>query len=245
MWFWRSVLGCLTACLASCGTVAETPRFDPGQYCEGWTFCDTFDGDQGISLWVPKVEGSTARIDPSTVRANSGTTSLRAQRAGGNNDYAMYQLDALVTQCEYDVYVVDTFGSGTPSPELESAYFALYSNSYTSIESLQVIFTSAGVVGRWFADPNGQTRIGAQTPRFSLLETRNTWVHVALEMNIEGTLAKAATLSLGPDAANMESKTVIYTPSLEFFGHSFLVGLAYEDRAQVPIDLFVDNVRCR
>jgi hypothetical protein len=145
----------------------------PQSYCDGWALCDTFDGDRSIATWQVVANGPGASIAKSSVRAQSGTQSLRAQRSAGNTDYALWKIDGVLNECEFDTYVVDTFAGS--APELQVAFFGINAAGFYLVEPLEAIFRNDGFFGHWFAEQPLGTGVGSgSTATFPLQPTRTS-----------------------------------------------------------------------
>jgi hypothetical protein len=219
----------------------RSPDALSANYCDGWTYCDTFDGGPSIA-WKPVVFGQGASVAPSTLRAASGTTSLLAHRdAGrGSNDFAVYSLEVnKLAECEFDVFVEQTF-----TPEVEVAYMKLSNPSlFNYLSPATASFTTAGFVGRWGSNTINDVKLGGMTPLYNTQPTRGIWLHVALRNGYQTNTVASSEISINSSSGNPETKTLIFPAGFAYQSHILQIGM-YADSPQV-LNIFFDNVRCR
>jgi hypothetical protein len=209
-------------------------------YCSGWTYCDTFDGDFTIADWQIDTVGIQVAMSVSTARARSGTHSLLATRAAdGGDDTIGYKLQRSVKECEFDMFLTDTFGN-TSTYELAIAALTLKSTPFGDVEAMQTVFAEDGMWGRWQAV--GNSSIGQRAPALALQPTRDQWVHVA--MTIGGGQSISTSVLTVTNATGSETKT-LSLPSVAFSSTDFTIGLYVQMGFGPNVEIYYDNVRCR
>jgi NADPH-dependent curcumin reductase CurA len=177
-------------------------------------------------------------------RALSGTKSLRAQRVANRSagDSAAYKLTKEVSECEFDVYIENTFANESPS--LEFGSFELQSPNYAFMQPAIFNVGRDGLFGFWFSTTtSGQTVMG-QTPYFSTAPATGRWIHARMSYEMMGSFVVSTSVAAGSSATALDSKTMVLDSGYAYTTKTFAVGL-YEALAPSSIDLYFDNVRCR
>jgi hypothetical protein len=214
-----------------------------GNYCQGWTYCDSFDGDQSIG-WSMLVAGTGATIAPSSVRSTSGAMSLRVHREAmrGENDGAIYTLAApKLTECEYDIFVAPTFTAATP--EVAVAFMKLRSSLFKYLSPATASFTTAGFIGRWGAQTNSSVQTDGITPVYTT-QSRGQWLHVAMRYGYAEAKVASSDISIGALSGNPETKKFTFPNSFPYDTQEFQIGI-YAGTSSQELEVFFDNVRCR
>jgi hypothetical protein len=212
------------------------------RYCDGWRFCDTFDPGAPHIGWTTFSTGGN-QADPSLREATApvtGSTALRALRNGGADAIFRQFRDSNMSECEFDIDVIDTFGSsGSNQPNLVVAYFEL-TGAGTDNDPIGAFFRRDGIYGR--KQGNGAV---AETPFFVQQPTRNVWLHVGLKLIIDQGKASASEISLTAEGRATDTKRLSFAP-IAYSDVQLNIGLACDVNAATPrIDAYIDNVRCR
>jgi hypothetical protein len=224
-------------------TVIDANRIDAldastANLCAGWTYCDDFEGNPTAG-WSLATNGVGATMALSTVRAKSGARSLRGIRANGRGepDYASWKVTAKLTECDYDIYLVDTFSSG--GAEVEVSYFRVTSPQYQVFEPGQSVFKEDKFFGAWeYVDNAGASRSG-ETVKFAV--SINQWLHVTMKVGMSGVNLASMTIEVAGPGSNADTMLL---PNLPYDTMTFGIGL-YEDKTNDALEAFFDNVRCR
>jgi hypothetical protein len=214
-----------------------------GNYCQGWTYCDSFDGDQSIG-WSMLIAGTGATIAPSNARSTSGSMSLRVHRDAlrGEIDAAIYTLDApQLTECEYDIFVSPTFTPATP--EVAVAFMKLRSSLFKYLSPATASFTPAGFIGRWGSNTSSDVQAEGVTTVYST-QSRGRWLHVAMRYGYVGANVASSEISLSTSNGNPETKKFTFPSSFPYDSQEFQIGI-YAGTSAQELEVFFDNVRCR
>jgi hypothetical protein len=249
---WQIVLA-LTS-LASCGRLRFDPQGGTGidagndaaiksvdaspNICAGWAYCDTFEDGERFLSWVADSSGRGVFELSSTV-VNSGSKSMRVTRPAGDPGYASMEFPSspAVTECRYDVYVVDTLGA-TGQQQLEISFFKL-SSMPLDAEPLLAIVTRQGFYAGSFAVPGASM----DTPVFTLQPTRNRWIEITMKTIFSGANATASVLSITSPQTATQNKTISFANGIQSAVMRFGFG-GYEPMGS-EVDVYFDNVRCR
>jgi hypothetical protein len=158
--FFLAALYCLLACGRLNVDIALTSDGQPlidapdvslsAIYCNGWTYCDTFDGDFSISTWQSEAAASGAAMAVTSVKSKSGVSSLRATRVanGAFGQYFRWGFIAPIKECEVDVFVVDTF-AGINQSLVVADYRLADTGGFTFAGPIQAVVT----LGDWCQTP--------------------------------------------------------------------------------------------
>jgi hypothetical protein len=236
----------LDAVLSLDGSIkTDAAAFNSATYCSGWTYCDTFDGDF-VMPWSAELYGTGATIGPSTMRAVSGNQSLHAHRDAGRteNDGALYVLRREdFTECEFDIFVDDTFSAATP--DLYVAFLKLGSPAYYYIEAAALFFDQLGTGGHWSSQVDKTTAsIGAYSELYQVQPSRGQWLHAAIKYVFDSGQVAGNQLTVGAIRGPNESKTSTFPAAYAFDSRNLTIGV-YASSSTEPLDAFFDNVRCK
>jgi hypothetical protein len=216
-------------------------------YCVGWTYCDEFEGG-GTIPWETEPQGKLARTELSTMRAVSGTHSLRGYRTGPTTEYASWVFSPRgVTQCEYDAFVPTP--GGTLKPNIQISYIFMFgvAGAATPPYPASIFFTSMGEIRS-----AAYVKLGPPTGEYSVIETSrfrqqpiyDTWLRLRYELVGTGLGTTSSSVFSVTSAGNAaESQTlsypeIRYTSAILRFGVADTVGAA-------SAEVFIDNVRCK
>jgi hypothetical protein len=201
-------------------------------------FCDSFEDNERYGGWIGSGDGGSAQFETSTAVTKSGSRSMRAYRPANTGDWATMFAPIPVTHCEFDLYLVDTLGTGREQ-ELETAIFAMDVPGQGSYESLLCMAERQGFyAGAYYGGPTGE-----RSPLFALQPMRNQWLHVEMTTMFTGTAATSGVLAITPNQGVKETRTMEYSPGLMMPRITF--GLVVYDKLQSQVDMHFDNVRCR
>jgi hypothetical protein len=165
---------------------------------------------------------------------------VRATRPAGEGSSTTMESAVPVTHCEYDLYVVDTLGaSGDQS--LESALFQAESSNLASFESLLCTNQRTGFFAETYGMPSQTGDL--RSPLFTFQPSRARWVRVKMTTVVTSGQVTAGIVAITPDQGLEESRVLSYPVPLESPNVTF--SLSAFEPAQVEIDMYYDNVRCR
>jgi hypothetical protein len=222
-------------------------------FCQGWTYCDDFEGGGNIN-WNVYTFGTTS-IGIATGTASSGTKAIRHQRPIGGpgtvNEGSMYFAPQIpgpaVTSsltCEYDVYYASAVPTGTTDHSLSGFRMLGLSGGYTEVQAGIVSAYQGGLDVRWFAVQNGMNTGGRSLPIVAV--TRNKW-HTVRSVVLLADMSGNNTINGGgveiDSAPGVGTGKFSFSP-VTFRDMTFGIGV-YEEGASLPSDVYYDNVRCR
>jgi hypothetical protein len=231
--------GLLTVTDAATSTDGGDSNAADPTYCNGWTYCDMFEGTGNIP-WRSESDGPLAKTEISPLRAKSGKFALRGYRTQATTNWAELVLrNVNITQCEYDVFVVNS--PNAAAADTEVAYINLNGaapGKYPPFP-IEVYFDIDGI--KLWEYHNSKNSVA---PTFARQPFRDIWHHMTVELiqsNV-GLIGSKASLAAGVQVAESRSHAFEAIP---YTTVDFAVGLAYDTKGIADVEVYIDNVRCK
>jgi hypothetical protein len=222
--------------------VANTP------FCNGWTYCDDFEGGGNITWELYKVGNASIAVVGGI--ANSGTKAVRHQRPVGGpgavNEASFYFTPQYspahgdFLTCEYDVYYASDIPSGTTDHHLSGFRMLGLTGGYSEFQAGIVSANLGGFNSRWFTVKNG---VFSGVRSLNITSARkNTWYTVTSKVLVKGGAVGTVSTDIKSNLGS-NSTGYFFTP-VSYGSNLFGIGV-YEEGASLVSDVYFDNVRCR
>jgi hypothetical protein len=219
--------------------VANTP------FCNGWTYCDDFEGGGNIPWQFSRVGIATMQIENGI--ANSGISALRNRRptAGPTQASLSFSLqyspaNAPYLTCEYDVYWAGA-ALGLGQDYTLSRFNVLgLPNGYTEFQSAVFGSDNGSAYARWRTVLNG-TPAGSRLAAGGRLQSA-VWYTVTTKIVASGGAVSSLNVAYNSSSGNGSAASM--TPSLRYGSIVFDLGVLELGNTAVT-DVYYDNVRCR
>jgi hypothetical protein len=218
------------------GADAATIDSGPPNYCVGWTYCDSFDGDGNIT-WAYENSGTDV-LYQLVDSPDRKSPSRRFSRPQSKTQTGTMKFTGAISECEFDSYIIDTFYNTATSLQIASLHIGQDPRLTTPIA---IALSKDGIRGHFQFD----TQMG-DTSYFDPPRTRGTWLHFTMKISPSGNNLAASQLSVAPpsnvtDTKMLQFAQISYSPATV----SFSMGIVAEPTGSAEVDLTIDNVRCR